>query len=170
MAGFQRRARWLNALFPASQAPTVTDPAVRSDDVSLVAPYDGGGFGFPNASELCTRTPIPAAAAQGGAIIITTGPDEIFRLMGADVAVIAGSRPRVWLIVIDNAGAGDAVALTQAFGSPPIGEVDSFPRLLGQVIGPSCTLNGQWINGDVLTQVTFGAYGFRAPLGTSFQV
>ena len=46
MTQFSRRARWLNALFPQSVAPANPDPALRSDDVSLVQTYDGGGWGI----------------------------------------------------------------------------------------------------------------------------
>ncbi len=148
--------------------PQIQDPALVSDDVSLVQPYDGGGYGFADPSTFCTRTAIPTAGATGGEIIITTGPDEIFRLMGADVAQIAGARPAAHIIVIDKGGSGESVAITQDFGTPPIGRIDAFPRFIGLTVGPSCVLNGQWTGGDVLTQITFGVYGFRAPLGTVF--
>lgn len=49
MTQFSRRARWLNTLFPQSVAPASADPAVRSDDVSLVQSYDGGGWGISEA-------------------------------------------------------------------------------------------------------------------------
>lgn len=50
MTQFSRRARWLDALFPQSVAPANPDPATRSDDVSLVQSYDGGGWGLAEAT------------------------------------------------------------------------------------------------------------------------
>ena len=44
MSQFSRRARWLQQLFTPSVAPTTKDPTQRSDDVSLVQAYDGGGL------------------------------------------------------------------------------------------------------------------------------
>jgi len=170
LSQFSRRARWLNILFPASVAPTITDPNVRSDDVSLVADYDGGGFGFSNPSTLCTRSAAQAPSASGGGVLITTGLDEIFRIMALDVITVAGGSPRVWFIAIDKEGTGESVAITQAFGGPAVGEQDNMRNQTATILGPGMTLTFQWINGDVATVVTFGVYGFRAPLGTSFKV
>ena len=169
MSQFSRRARWLNDLFPQSVAPTVTDPAQRSDDVSLTAPYDGGGYGFANAAQLVTNTGILPAAASGGSVIITTAEDEIYRLMAGSVIKHAGNNALVWLIVIDNGGAGDSCGISEAFNTTGTGFNQTMPMSQALTVGPSMTITVQWVNGDVLTALSFQVYGFRAPLGTAFQ-
>jgi len=167
LSQFSRRARWLNALFPQSVAPATRDPAQRSDDVSLVQPYDGGGYGY-RISAPVVRTAIQTGAL-GGIIIINTSQDEVYRIESMDSVMIAGARPTVFIIVIDE-GSLDSVNISGSILAPGVGASQLMPDLHPTVIGPNMSVNCQWFGGDVLTQLTFGVYGFRAPLGTSFQV
>jgi hypothetical protein len=170
LSQFSRRARWLNSLFPASVLPKISDPGVVSDDVNLVQPYDGGGYGFADSSELVTRV-TGVVGASGGFVILTTSAEEIFRLISADHVTVAGGLPDVWMIVIDNEGGGDSVHITQKIQAQPIGASQILPLQGGPVvIGPNMTITTQWTGGDAATQISFGIYGFRAPLGTVFHV
>jgi hypothetical protein len=147
--------------------PKTTDPGIVSEDVSLVQDYAGGGYGFADASDLVT-VETGVVAAQGGFVILRTSPEEIFRLISADHVLLAGGQPDVWMIVIDNGGAGQSVHITQKIQGQPVGASQMLPLAGPVVIGPNMTITTQWTGGSALTQVTFAIYGFKAPLGTVF--
>ena len=164
MSQFSRRARWLNALFPASVLPQSQDPGVVSDDVSLVQQYDGGGIGFQKV--LLFET--PAAGVTGFFNFVLTGPEEVFRLYQiATHAVAAGGATVVTGILID----GDPPLFNLAAGQPGVLSGNSTPWTdVIRMVGPNMTLQISYTGGAAGTIIGMAVYGYRAPLGTVFHV
>jgi len=143
---------------------------VRSDDVSLVQPYDGGGFGFQPVSGWAVRTPV-LTGVTGFHQFFQLEDDEIFRVLAMDLVNVLGPGGTVVVpSIIDN--------LDQAFIATPlqlnvgflgVGGFESF-RNLAPIVGPGCQLRVDWVNGAVGTDFTVGVYGARAPLGTAFTI
>lgn len=168
MSQFSRRARWLNFLFPASVAPTVTDPALRSDDVSLVQPYDGSGWGIPPLGDWFLG---PFLSPTGGAAdteLVAVAADEVFRLFAVSVFTVATLVADAAPIASQVQGAGGVqIAPNQqspglAFGS----NVYQFPG--GMILPPGSFLRGGHFNGNGTTILSWSVYGCRAPSGTVF--
>lgn len=169
MPGFQRRASWLNTLFPASEAPTIQDPGDRSSDVSLVQPYDGGSYGYVTVNFLHI---FPAQAA-GNIDVLETGPEEICRVLNISANVVAGAQPRpflLWLATVSPFSNG----MFGLYGDIP---VVSAPVLQGSptlyrdhmpVLPPNCRIQFSYTNGDVLSEVVVTAIFIIAPVGSVF--
>jgi len=176
LSQFSRRATWLNILFPASVAPQTRDPGQRSDDVSLVQPYDGGGFGFAHSDHLVVTTgALTAAAVAEGATILTIGPEEIYRIMGAMVTNLDVTTLQMnFLSVIDRGGTGDQMFLADpiqfnAGGFNP-GESRPFNIYNARVLGPDMTVRYDNQVGEVGKQTSYAVFGYLAPVGTAFSV
>jgi len=164
LSQFSRRARWLNALFPASVLPQVSDPTVRSDDVSLIAPYDGGGLGFQKVVEFEQI----AAGATGFVNFTLTGADEVMRLYCISTHALAlGGTSLVAGILIDQ----DGLLFSVSAGVIPIlsGNPSMWPVHIG-MIAPNMNLQISYSGGVAGTIMAAAIYGIRAPLGTVFHV
>ncbi len=173
MPGFQRRARWLNALFPASEKPAVQDPGDRSADVSLTQPYDGGGWGFPVE---VLRSDILTGVTDFF-IFLETGEDEIFRLLFADVVLLVDAGPapntKMFLQVFTPNLSGNLCAPRFSHSATPLnaGELIEFGgQPTAPIIGPGSQLRVDMVANVVGSTWTVGVYGCLAPLGTSFTV
>ena len=166
MSQFSRRARWLNQIFPASVAPTTKDPGQRSDDVSLVQPYDGGGLGFQNVDTFCRRFAIPIGVSN--AINCQVNDENtIMRVYAIDVVQLAGEDANVFMRVTSPAGDSVYVAYDNILG------VTTHPRPFVvstdfRILGPGQTLAAETLGGGAASQFTVGVYGAIAPLGTTF--
>lgn len=162
--GFARISPWLRQLYTPSEG-IPPDPTKLSTDVSLVAPYDGGGFPIPNPSTWLVSLITPASAAAVNTIL-TVGADEIFRLMSMSCRTAAGAdatcRPTVEVV------APQRVALHRGLTSDA--NPQGFDGLLGTIVGPGHLVQGLHTGGDVLTQIDWIVYGIRAPLGTCFTI
>lgn len=177
MSQFSRRARWLNDLFPASVLPQSKDPARVTDDVSLVQPYDGSGWGIPEGGDYAQRSPIISTVTVAFHQFFLLESDEVFRLLAADVAWLADTTFSpdllIFLTSIDKRGTGSQVLMARTFDNfveiMNPGELEAFQELK-PIIGPSCSLRIDTLNLLVGTQFTVGIYGVRAPLGTVFYV
>jgi len=170
---FSRRARWLNQIFPASVTPTIKDPGSRSDDVSLVQPYDGSGWGIPESGAWIQRS-VQLRTTVLFHIFFQLNDNEVYRLLAADLAYIAGpgnTDVRVLLSSIDKNGTGDQIILANEIvqNYTPGGIrvlVHSSP-----IIGPGCSLRVDLVlSTDVTERITVGVMGVRAPIGTVFYV
>lgn len=193
MSQFSRRAKWLNALFPASVAPQITDPGDVSSDVSLVQQYDAGGLGFsqmtypaefvanatalpltintPEMSIRDIRTAIGAVVASDFFII---GPDVVCRLYGLGFVRTGGVGTSVTQFrVIAPAGSGISehqIMLTEnvdtvALPNPLRVTPPLYPLLL-----PGTMIMMQHNTGDAATQYRCTFYMCIAPLGTIFSI
>lgn len=177
MSLFSRRAKWLNTIFPASVLPQTTDPDRVSDDVSLVQPYDGSGWGIPDLNDWAVRTAIQSAAPTGFVELRAVTPEQVFRLLHLDFTLLvdAGPAPSLKLVatVIDAEGSGDQVLVANVLlksgsGINP-GESLSFRNVV-PIVGPGCTLRIEWFQNVSGTTFTFGHYGALVPVGTVFYV
>lgn len=168
MSLFSRRARWLNALFPASVTPTITDPASRSDDVSLVQPYDGGGYPIPPVTNWFTEV-TSAVAAGTQLLLLTVGDDQLFRILGCGIQRLAGNNyTRAFLQVrVPN-----ATFLVQV--SNDIGVVDNIEQGIHQLVMPICPAGSQIFmfadGGNASSQFTATLLGVSVPVGTVFSI
>jgi len=160
---FARSAKWLTHLFTPSVTPPSRYPDRYSEDVSLTQPYDGGGWGIAP-PEAWIANHLTAIAAAGTETILTVLEDEIFRLIGASVALEAGVAPNVMMLV----QAPDA-AITVGISEivvPNITQTRAFVTF-PPVLGPTHLLQVNWDAGDAATRVRIRVYGCRLPLGVS---
>jgi len=171
VAGFSRRARWLNGIFPASEAPQIQDPGTRSDDVSLVQPYDGSGWGLNQDPEEWTfqggNSGTPGSA--GTFILVQVPLGFIFRILAASGRFTVGNNPNIGIqlgrpsnrsILIGRVSQGDMPGIAL-----------STPVALNTPIVPGgWDVTGFWDNGDGLTVVEINVMGILAPEGTVFYV
>lgn len=170
MSQFSRRARWLNQLFTASVAPQSSDPAVVSDDVSLVQPYDGSGWPIPQLGDWFSGPFLSPTGAAADTELIQVADDEVFRLFAISVFTVATLVADAGPIVSQIQGAGGVqIAPNQqspglAFGS----NVYQFPG--GMILPPGSFLRGGHFNGNGTTILSWSVYGCRAPSGTVFYV
>lgn len=167
MTQFSRRAKWLNILFPASSAPQVTDPGDRSDDVSLVQQYTGGGWGF---GVRTVRNQLSGIGATGTMDLVSTGEDEVFYIGAVATLSFADDATQVVLNIRDDSGVPPRVAyiadpqIIIAAATPPIQVFDHKVKIMG----PSSHLRIDWQNGQPGFQFNTTTYGILAPLGTPF--
>lgn len=163
MSQFSRRARWINQLFPQSKAPQVSDPGQLSEDVSLVQPYDGSGWGF---QHVTARSSIQTGI---GTFVnaFETDDNQIFRFLSADALwhAIGLAPSEMVLIMIDLASLSSVNIAKNVI--PPSGQ-PQLHEFLTPIIPPNTRVQFAMIGGDALTQVSWGWQGIMAPLGTVF--
>ena len=170
MTDFSRRARWLNALFPASTAPQIQDPGSRSDDVSLVQPYDGGGYGFPGSLRPMVSNHLSTVGVTGFNLLVETTPEQIFYIGAVAVFsivqdyndlilnIIEQTTPPRQAIISDNLDLFNAANIFERFNTSV------------KVMGPNSHLRIDWTSAGTSAQFNATLYGVLAPLGTVFQV
>ena len=166
MAGFSRRARWLNALFPASEIPAITDPSVLSDDVSLVQAYDGGGLGFRDRASMFFQ--VDKTGNGVSVFIIQVPEDSICRVYAVSVFTITAPVSTVQLFTVEP-DKNQAVMLAPEVASPAVA-AGSIPFDLNRsiVLPPGVNLQGNQFGGGAGTVIRYTAYGVIAPVGTVF--
>lgn len=184
MGGFSRRARWLNRLFPPSEAPATQDPSTLSDDVSLVQQYDGGGLGFPASPTNWFLAEVTGPVGIAGSFILLANDDDsLARIFTASVKRIAGGdAAQTWLAIgrVESLGP-DPVTASSALGTN--GEYKRFGGNTHQsggdlggggdgygILGPGHNLQVHWLAGTAATQLKANVYGVIAPLGTVFTI
>ena len=168
MSQFSKRAPWLNLLFPQSVAPQVRDPSVVSDDVSLIQPYDGGGYAL--GSEIpwhrfLISGPGPAAGV-GNIFFVPEG--ELFRFLAADITLVGGVAGSAAIAVgqVSPATPGETKVTDQII---PVGDARSM-TVKTPIVAPLSNITVQWTNGDAATSYLVRIYGISVPLGTVFYV
>lgn len=170
MVDFSRRARWLNVLFPASSAPQVQDPGVRSNDVSLVQPYDGGGYGFPGQLRAMVSNHLSTVGITGFNLLVETDPDQIFYIGAVAVTSLVGDCPVITLNIIEQTAPPRQAIIHTAtnllFASVAFKLLDTPVK----VMGPNSHLRIDWLGADADFQFNATLYGILAPLGTVFTV
>lgn len=138
------------------------EPGDLSNNVSLTQPYDGGGYPFETRLQRNTQP----AAATGLVTLVTTGQDEIIRLLALGITVTAGVIPTMFYLV--GLDAID-VAITPRTIISAINQQNSIIHNT-PILPPETTLQVSWAGGDVLTVVRTEVLFTRAPLGTVFYV
>jgi len=164
---FSRRARWLNALFPASVAPQVSDPGSVSDDVSLVQPYDGGGIGIPNPDSMSINFVTTPGAAGSQVVIPQLPDDEYVRIIVAGFALLVGGVPLMNLLATSQGGAGPTIAYSREMQGNGIGRTDVFLDV-PPILPPGHGLLFNWAAGTGTTSVNIMFLFIRVPVGTVF--
>lgn len=165
MSQFSRRAKWLNALFPASVAPQLTDPDRVSDDVSLIQSYDGSGWGIPNRNDWFHLADLTGIA---GSVEIFRVPDDfVFRLFAAQCLQVVGPGPQVQLFVKDLQSTPNQATSLTSFFALTVNNLN-LPLQTALVIGPGMSITGDDFNGGAGSIVRFTIYGCLAPVGTVF--
>jgi len=160
---FARSAKWLTHIFTPSVTPPSRYPDRFTDDVSLVQPYDGGGWGFaPPESWILVHT--SAVIAGATETILTVGAEEIFRLIAASAVLEAGVAPTVVLLV-QAPDAANQVGISNVI-TPNTAQNIAFSTLI-PILGPTHRLQVNWDGGDAATQIRIRVYGCRLPLGVS---
>lgn len=166
MSQFSRRARWLNQLFPQSAAPQETDPGIRSDDVSLVQPYDGGGIAFQDIGTFCRRFVIPTGITDTIDMILNDA-NTVFRVYALHVQQLLGTDASVAVYIMSPNGDSVYVAwqdvLQASTRAQPFDKQADF-----KILGPGQTLTAQTLGGGADSSFGVGVYGVSAPLGTVF--
>lgn len=162
MIPFSRRARWLANLFTPSVTPTTKFPDRYSNDVSLVQPYDAGGWLLESPDNF-VRQVTGVVGVSGTVPIVTVPDDSVYRLVTAAVIGLAGVMPNTFLEVLTNVNSmaisGVIVANTSTWVRIPT-PVMVFP--------PGLVIRGSWDTGDAATQVVFSLYGTTVPQGVTF--
>lgn len=163
MSRFSRPASYLRQLFTPSSAG-FQDPGVLSSDVSLIQPYDGGGWPM-ESSRSWVRTVTTAAIAAGAITLLVNDRETIARILAISFAVTAGVIPEVHADIIDDVS---SVSISDHMVIAAVGAADEGLRLNCPILGPGHTLRGRWFGGDAATVVNFRAYLVQAPIGTVF--
>jgi len=165
MIPFARSAKWLTELFTPSVVPTTSFPDRYSRDVSLVQPYDGGGWGIPALADWSKNVTTPAGAGAEFEIL-RVAEQNIYRLLAIQCFLGAGAVPGIVFPVVTSPGGGSTVALDRTQTLVLNERMAWFPHT--PIIGPDSVLQGFHSGGDVLTVIHWAVYGVEVPLGTSF--
>jgi len=163
MSGFVRPADWLRQLFTSSQTGPV-NPTSVSDDVSLVQPYDGGGYPLFDPGEWAKQVTSATTAASTTALF-TVPETSICRILAASAVNTAGVAPDVHFRVA-TATASLAISLSKTL---PAVEQEGF-EITCPIVGPGHQITGRHFGGDGSTIVIYRLYLVVVPLGTVFTV
>lgn len=163
-AGFVRPAPWLRRLFTPSQTSPV-NPTEISEDVSLIQPYDGGGYPLHPVGEYLETTTQTAGAAGNGDLI-TTGQFELARILCADLLITAGVIPTCFFRI--QIGTVD-VAISPRVVLGALNQPNS-QILQSPILPPGAALQIAWSGGDAATIVRTHVLHALVPLGTVFYV
>jgi len=160
---FARRAKWLTQLFTPSVTPPTHFPSSYSEDVSLISPYDGGGWGIPEPGEWgIAVSAVVQATSQ--TIILTVGEENIYRLLGLSAFVSAGVAPVASLMVVPL-GAAQSIYLSERVTLDA--NLQAINVYNTRIFGPGAQIIGQHRAGDAATAVHWRMYGVELPLGAS---
>jgi len=156
---FTRPASWLRQLFTPSQT-SQPNPGQLSNDVSLVQPYDGGGYPLGGLDGIVLITSTVAAALT--TTLFTNNSNTIARVLALTAQSIAGTAPVCNFRVFNPTTAcviTESLLLTANFRS--------FPTTC-PIIMPGHGLSGRYISGNASTQVQYTFHVCFAPVGSVF--
>jgi len=164
MSGFVRPANWLRHLFTSSQTGPV-NPTEVSDDVSLIQPYDGGGYPLFDPGEWAKDSTSATGAAKTTALF-SVPDDKIARILSASIVHTAGVAPDVYFRVeTPQFSMGISENLTALADAE-----DQGFQIHSPIIGPGHNLVGRHFGGDGSTVIIFRLYLCVVPIGTVFYV
>lgn len=160
MSRFARPAGWLRQIFTPSQTGQPNPDSV-SNDVSLVQPYDGGGYPISDVLDMFTVNTV--VAAQANTTILTLNQDQIGRILALTAVLLAGVAPTVQFM---NQGAFGSVI--SANMTPVVTEYTAV-EFWCPILKPGHQLRGRHFGGDAATQVTYIVHVAVAPVGSVFR-
>lgn len=164
MSKFVRAASWLRFLFtPAHTAQA--GPVEVSDDVSLTAPYDGGGYPLFDPGQWITVTR-SATVAAAITTLITVPTDSICRLLAVSTSLIAGVAPDCSVEMATQTDVN--LCISELELNVPSGHTNI--RTFCPILGPGHVLKGRHIGGDAATIVDWHVCAVIVPLGSNFSI
>ena len=190
MSQFSRRARWLKQLFTPSVSPATQDPTQRSDDVSLVQQYDGGGLAiadtiFPvihdaSGAPLEIREPEISIRDFQSKVGITTvsdlfnlGDDLVARIWAANFTLTAGIGAEINYLTV-TAPTGSGVGNHLWVFSNPFNNVtspgDQRRFIHDPILPPGMQMNFFSTGGDASSSGRLTIAMIVAPVGTVFHI
>lgn len=164
MSGFVRAAPWLRQLFTSSRT-SQANPTTLSDDVSLIQPYDGGGFPLFDPGQWAV-TIDSAAVAAATTNLLTVPAGNIARLIAVSAAHVAGVAPTVFAMA--RVPSLNELAIT---AQVTLSNVERFNLPLQcPILIAGQQLQGRHFGGNAATVVRWVFLHVLAPLGTNFTV
>lgn len=165
MFRFSRPAPWLRQLF-TPQTTSQPNPDQISGDVSLIQPYDGGGFALWDPGQwIVTQT--GAAGASGTVTLVDLPVGEIMRILALEVLITAGAVARCRAAFV--APSGGEVTVSPDFTTPGTGLRFNIP-IGSPICPPDHNFTAAWSGGDGATVPVFSAIICRVPIGSVFYV
>jgi len=162
---FTRPAPWLRQFFTPSQTE-FKEPSTLSNDVSIIQPYDGGGFPLFSKGEWNVNVTTAAGAAQS-VTLLTVGEDNIARILAIGCGRGAGATFEARAQVTTQAG--NPIGCTNIVTIPVSGEQRGL-EVYTPVLGPGHVLVGRHEQGDSLSVSDWNLYYVEVPLGAVFYV
>ena len=166
MSQFARSADWLRKLFIPSRTGWQT-PGRVADEVSLVQPYDGGGFPLAPPGQWIIST-VHTTGANGTETIVAISAEEIARILAVSAIWEAGVQPTV-NIRARITGTAPSLSISESRQLATINEMEGI-LLHSPICPPSHDLQLRWFGGDAATEITSRILLARAPLGSVFYV
>ncbi len=164
MSKFTRPAPWLRRFFTPSQTE-FKEPGLLSEDVSLIQPYDGGGWAV-DSGPTKTFSAVSATVAAAYTTLFTTGPQEISRFVSFAIKSSAGVIPSCNVVL--NQPGGAHVAISEVL--TPITAEHTSIRLFTKVVGPDVEVRVSHWGGDAATVIAINFMEYRVPIGVVFYV
>jgi len=161
MSGFTRPAPWLRRLFTPSQR--FDEPGILSDDVSLVQPYDGGGYALDQNTIKIISLISNVGAAQNTPLVVP-GANQVVRVVCVGVFLMAGASPTLTNLQL-------VAGSLRSVSSPGIAVIPPnriFVDNRAPILVPGISMDGSHIGGDASTQLRWEVYLLRVPIGTVF--
>ena len=167
MSNFARPASWLRQLFTQSRTGFV-NPSVLSQDVSLTAPFDGGGFPLYDPA-MWGKTATSSAAAANTTTIYTVPETAISRILAISARKSLGNTPTgIYVQATLPNGVIVAICLNNtAMVTDPL--LNAF-QVLCPILPPGAILQGRYQGGSAATVIEWHAIIATAPLGSVFYV
>jgi len=130
-----------------------------------VQPYDGSGWGISNPEALFIR--VDKTGTGVSAFLFQTGEEEVLRLFGVSAFTVVGP---VSTIVCSVASQANEVVMIAPEETSPAVAAGSIPFDINRamIMGPNVNLQVNQFGGGAGTVIRYTAYGFRAPIGTTF--
>ncbi len=164
MTSFVRPAAWLRQLFIQSRTEHV-NPSRVSDDVSLVQPYDGSGWGIPDPANWA-REATSGVGISATTTIYTVPVNRVARILAVGVHWVAGATFNSHLRVQSGT---DIIAVSNDVTVPITGENIGYD-VRTPVMGPGHVLSARHTGGDASSQAVYSLYYVECPIGTVFYV
>jgi len=165
MSKFVRPSAWLRQLFTASRTEHVA-PSTVSNDVSLVQPFDGSGWGLPDAGSWFLSV-VSAAGAKVETELLVVPANTIVRLLAISASRGAGAAFNAQAQVKPQGGS--PTPFTSFVAVPNTGDRRAL-QVYCPILGPGSILQGAHEGGDASSTCGFNVYYCQAPIGTVFYV
>lgn len=137
--------------------------------MSLVQPYDGGGWAIPDPDSIAVL--IQGGVQATGTVLIfpELSRDSYIRVLSAGYRIVSGTPvfPVINLVVVGRGGIGPTVNFGRTEAPSAVNIRDSF-RDTPPVVPPGYAMVGSWQNGQADTQVEFQFLLLEVPVGTVF--